>query len=90
MEKNEEKIREIEVGMIEKNSEKEWELMVTKLLLQQMKEERARGDEVVRVTGRQSLWKVSPGDAERLPGFEVGDWVRSKPSLGTRPSYGLL
>ncbi|TKY49724.1 E3 ubiquitin-protein ligase KEG [Spatholobus suberectus] len=41
----------------------------------------------VRVTGRQSLWKVSPGDAERLPGFEVGDWVRSKPSLGNRPSY---
>ncbi|XP_054814034.1 E3 ubiquitin-protein ligase KEG-like [Prosopis cineraria] len=41
----------------------------------------------VRVTGRQSLWKVSPGDAEQLPGFEVGDWVRSKPSLGTRPSY---
>lgn len=40
-----------------------------------------------RVTGRQSLWKVSPGDAERLPGFEVGDWVRSKPSLGNRPSY---
>ncbi|KAK4483563.1 hypothetical protein RD792_010762 [Penstemon davidsonii] len=41
----------------------------------------------VKVTGRHSLWKVSPGDAERLPGFEVGDWVRSKPSLGTRPSY---
>ncbi|KAE8038428.1 hypothetical protein FH972_010939 [Carpinus fangiana] len=41
----------------------------------------------VRVAGRQSLWKVSPGDAERLSGFEVGDWVRSKPSLGTRPSY---
>ncbi|KAE9621535.1 hypothetical protein Lal_00033022 [Lupinus albus] len=41
----------------------------------------------VRVTGRHSLWKVSPGDAERLPGFEVGDWVRSKSSLGTRPSY---
>ncbi|KAF7824743.1 E3 ubiquitin-protein ligase KEG-like [Senna tora] len=41
----------------------------------------------VRVTGRQSLWKVSPGDAEQLPAFEVGDWVRSKPSLGTRPSY---
>lgn len=40
-----------------------------------------------KVPGRQSLWKVSPGDAERLPGFEVGDWVRSKPSLGTRPSY---
>ncbi|XP_062093109.1 E3 ubiquitin-protein ligase KEG [Humulus lupulus] len=41
----------------------------------------------VKVAGRQSLWKVSPGDAERLSGFEVGDWVRSKPSLGTRPSY---
>ncbi|KAL9263039.1 E3 ubiquitin-protein ligase KEG-like protein [Drosera capensis] len=41
----------------------------------------------VRVPGRASLWRVSPGDAERLSGFEVGDWVRSKPSLGTRPSY---
>ncbi|XWS74568.1 hypothetical protein CRYUN_Cryun01aG0009400 [Craigia yunnanensis] len=41
----------------------------------------------VRIAGRHSLWKVSPGDAERLSGFEVGDWVRSKPSLGTRPSY---
>ncbi|KAF8398239.1 hypothetical protein HHK36_017165 [Tetracentron sinense] len=41
----------------------------------------------VRVTGRGSLWKVAPGDAEQLSGFEVGDWVRSKPSLGTRPSY---
>ncbi|XVE68353.1 hypothetical protein DITRI_Ditri09bG0061400 [Diplodiscus trichospermus] len=41
----------------------------------------------VRVAGRHSLWKVSPGDAERLSGFEVGDWVRSKPSIGTRPSY---
>lgn len=40
-----------------------------------------------KVSGRRSLWKVSPGDAERLPGFEVGDWVRSKPSLGARPSY---
>ncbi|KAL5799381.1 hypothetical protein ACOSQ4_032265 [Xanthoceras sorbifolium] len=40
-----------------------------------------------RVAGRHSLWRVSPGDAERLSGFEVGDWVRSKPSLGTRPSY---
>lgn len=39
------------------------------------------------MAGRQSLWKVSPGDAEQLPGFEVGDWVRSKPSLGARPSY---
>ncbi|CAN1781253.1 E3 ubiquitin-protein ligase KEG, partial [Linum perenne] len=41
----------------------------------------------VRVAGRRGLWKLSPGDAERLSGFEVGDWVRSKPSLGTRPSY---
>ncbi|XP_039051688.1 E3 ubiquitin-protein ligase KEG-like isoform X1 [Hibiscus syriacus] len=41
----------------------------------------------VRVSGRHSLWKLSPGDAEKLSGFEVGDWVRSKPSLGTRPSY---
>ncbi|XP_010547364.1 PREDICTED: E3 ubiquitin-protein ligase KEG isoform X2 [Tarenaya hassleriana] len=41
----------------------------------------------VRVTGRQTLWKISPGDAELLSGFEVGDWVRSKPSLGNRPSY---
>ncbi|CAI0461893.1 unnamed protein product [Linum tenue] len=41
----------------------------------------------VRVAGRRGLWKMSPGDAERLSGFEVGDWVRSKPSLGTRPSY---
>ncbi|OVA18516.1 Protein kinase domain [Macleaya cordata] len=41
----------------------------------------------VRVTGRVSLWKVAPGDAERLSGFDVGDWVRLKPSMGTRPSY---
>ncbi|KAL9239925.1 hypothetical protein vseg_014196 [Gypsophila vaccaria] len=41
----------------------------------------------VRVVGRTTLWRVSPGDAECLSGFEVGDWVRSKPSLGTRPSY---
>ncbi|XP_051123655.1 E3 ubiquitin-protein ligase KEG [Andrographis paniculata] len=41
----------------------------------------------VKVSGRHSLWKVSPGDAEKLPGFKVGDWVRSKPSLGARPSY---
>lgn len=40
-----------------------------------------------KVAGRPNLWKVSPGDAERLSGFQVGDWVRSKPSLGTRPSY---
>ncbi|KAL6981092.1 nicotinamide N-methyltransferase [Sarracenia purpurea var. burkii] len=41
----------------------------------------------VKVAGRHSWWKVSPGDAERLSGYEVGDWVRSKPSLGSRPSY---
>ncbi|XP_057520201.1 E3 ubiquitin-protein ligase KEG [Amaranthus tricolor] len=41
----------------------------------------------VRVAGRSSLWKVSPGDAVCMSGFEVGDWVRSKPILGTRPSY---
>lgn len=41
----------------------------------------------VRVPGRHNLWKVSPGDAERLSGFEVGDWVRSRPCLGTRLSY---
>ncbi|KAJ9565742.1 hypothetical protein OSB04_001708 [Centaurea solstitialis] len=40
-----------------------------------------------KVAGRHGLWKVSPGDAEVLAGFEVGDWVRSKPSVGTRPSY---
>ena len=39
------------------------------------------------MAGRSSLWRVSPGDAERLSGFEVGDWVRSKPCVGTRPSY---
>lgn len=41
----------------------------------------------MKVAGRHSLWRVSPGDAERLSGFEVGDWVRSKPSIGPRPSY---
>ncbi|XP_058226000.1 E3 ubiquitin-protein ligase KEG isoform X1 [Rhododendron vialii] len=40
-----------------------------------------------KVAGRLSWWKVSPGDADRLSGFEVGDWVRSRPNLGTRPSY---
>ncbi|KAF6155421.1 hypothetical protein GIB67_019947 [Kingdonia uniflora] len=41
----------------------------------------------VKVSGRVGLWKVAPGDTERLPGFEVGDWVRLKPSNGNRPSY---
>ncbi|KAJ0229051.1 Mind bomb [Hirschfeldia incana] len=40
-----------------------------------------------KVTGRQISWRVSPEDAELVSGFEVGDWVRSKPSQGTRPSY---
>lgn len=48
VEEKEEKIREMEeLGMLEKNGEKEWELMGTKLLVQQMKEERARRDEAV-------------------------------------------
>ncbi|KAJ1432334.1 hypothetical protein SESBI_06592 [Sesbania bispinosa] len=48
VEEKEEKIREMEeIGMVEKNSEKEWELMGTKLLVEQMKEERARRDEAV-------------------------------------------
>ncbi|XP_047095447.1 E3 ubiquitin-protein ligase KEG-like [Lolium rigidum] len=41
----------------------------------------------VKVSGRKSLWKVAPGDAERLSAFEVGDWVRVKPSVGSRPTY---
>ncbi|KAJ6807815.1 E3 ubiquitin-protein ligase KEG [Iris pallida] len=43
----------------------------------------------VKVAGRISLWKVAPGDAERLSGYEVGDWVRTKPSSlgGARPTY---
>ncbi|KAJ4840034.1 hypothetical protein Tsubulata_033350 [Turnera subulata] len=41
----------------------------------------------VRVAGRVNLWKVAPGDAERLPGLAVGDWVKLKQFLGTRPTY---
>lgn len=41
----------------------------------------------VKVSGRNSLWKVAPGDAERLSAFEVGDWVRLKSSIGSRPTY---
>ncbi|CAL5428157.1 unnamed protein product [Camellia sinensis] len=41
----------------------------------------------VRVAGRVCLWKVAPGDAERLPGFVVGDWVRVKQFLGNRPNH---
>nr|XP_023928189.1 E3 ubiquitin-protein ligase KEG-like [Quercus suber]POE91085.1 e3 ubiquitin-protein ligase keg [Quercus suber] len=41
----------------------------------------------VRVAGRVSLWKVSPSDAERLSGLAVGDWVRMKQCMGTRPNY---
>ncbi|KAL5066976.1 hypothetical protein RYX36_017863 [Vicia faba] len=44
----EEKMREMEEdGIVEKNCEKEWELMGTKLLIQEMKEERGRRDEAV-------------------------------------------
>lgn len=39
------------------------------------------------MAGRVSLWKVAPGDAERLPGLAVGDWVRLKQCMGTRPSF---
>ncbi|XP_062231301.1 E3 ubiquitin-protein ligase KEG-like [Phragmites australis] len=41
----------------------------------------------IKVSGRKSLWKVAPGDAERLSAFEVGDWVLVKPSIGSRPTY---
>lgn len=41
----------------------------------------------MKVPGRGCLWNVDPGDSERLPGFKVGDWVRLRPSQGTRPSY---
>lgn len=43
----------------------------------------------VKVAGRINLWKVAPGDAERLTGFEVGDWVRLKPPTfgASRPTY---
>ena len=41
----------------------------------------------MRVAGRETLWKVSPGDVETLPGFEVGDWVRLKQTQAARPSY---
>ncbi|XP_057479281.1 E3 ubiquitin-protein ligase KEG-like [Actinidia eriantha] len=36
----------------------------------------------VKVAGRVNLWKVAPGDAERIPGLVVGDWVRVKQCLG--------
>eukprot|EP00249_Psilotum_nudum_P023910 c29025_g1_i1 orf=417-5300(+) len=41
----------------------------------------------VKVPGRSTLWKVAAGDAERLSGFEVGDWVRLKPCGGSKLSY---
>ncbi|KAI5068319.1 hypothetical protein GOP47_0016664 [Adiantum capillus-veneris] len=40
----------------------------------------------IKVAGRPSFWRVSPGDVECLSGFEVGDWVRLKPH-GVKPSY---
>ncbi|KAG0500795.1 hypothetical protein HPP92_000867 [Vanilla planifolia] len=41
----------------------------------------------VRVAGRHNLWKVSPGDAENLSRFQVGDWVRLRPGLASRNPY---
>ncbi|KAF7119469.1 hypothetical protein RHSIM_Rhsim13G0208400 [Rhododendron simsii] len=41
----------------------------------------------VTVAGRVSMWKVAPSDAERLPGFVVGDWVRVNQYLGNRPNH---
>lgn len=39
------------------------------------------------MVGRVSLWRVFFGDVECMLGFEVGDWVRLKFSLGIRFSY---
>ncbi|KGN48095.1 E3 ubiquitin-protein ligase KEG [Cucumis sativus] len=41
----------------------------------------------VRVSGRKKLWRVAPGDAEKLSGLAVGDWVRIKQCLGARSNY---
>eukprot|EP00850_Spirogloea_muscicola_P008200 SM000043S15828 [mRNA] locus=s43:431291:439771:+ [translate_table: standard] len=42
----------------------------------------------VRVEGRASMWRLSPGDAERLSGYLVGDWVRLRDrGTGVRPRY---
>ncbi|GBG60914.1 hypothetical protein CBR_g16035 [Chara braunii] len=41
----------------------------------------------VRVAGRSAFWRVAPGDAEKLCGFEVGDWVRAK--IGARERRSL-
>lgn len=41
----------------------------------------------VRVASKSTFWKVAPGDAEHLSGFEVGDWVRLKPHIGIKLSY---
>ncbi|CAM6116455.1 unnamed protein product [Calypogeia fissa] len=41
----------------------------------------------VRVAGRSTMWRIAPGDAERLSGFEVGDWVRLKSPSSSKPSY---
>ncbi|KAF3547400.1 hypothetical protein DY000_02010479 [Brassica cretica] len=39
------------------------------------------------VTDRETLWKVSPGHAELLSVCEIGDWLLSCRSLGSRPNY---
>lgn len=41
----------------------------------------------MRVSGKKKLWRVAPGDAEKLSGLAVGDWVRIKQCLGARSNY---
>ncbi|XP_024545688.1 E3 ubiquitin-protein ligase KEG isoform X2 [Selaginella moellendorffii] len=41
----------------------------------------------VKVANRTTMWLVAPGDAERLSGYEVGDWVRLNLPTGLKPSY---
>ncbi|KAK7277530.1 hypothetical protein RJT34_22544 [Clitoria ternatea] len=85
VEDKEEKIKEMEVGMMEKNSEKEWELMGTKLLVEQMKEETTRRDEAVEkgVAGivqpelEEKVVAIKKGDALALP-FGVVTWWYNK------------
>ncbi|KAK7301374.1 hypothetical protein RJT34_12237 [Clitoria ternatea] len=85
VEDKEEKIREMEVGMMEKNSEKEWELMGTKLLVEQMKEETTRRDEavekevagIVQLESEEKVVTIKKGDALALP-FGVVTWWYNK------------
>ncbi|KAK1400951.1 hypothetical protein POM88_000556 [Heracleum sosnowskyi] len=43
--------------------------------------------EMFKTARRHSSWGVSPGDAERLSGYEVGDSVLIKPSLDPIRNY---